>query len=401
MRGLIRKQRVLLLSRKNADRGVRALDVLFLSTHAGRGGTVNYIKALRGRFERSGYVCASAALYSGFDPDVSGVEEILVFREDLPALAYIATVARLLVDVRRRRPAVIVTVMPMANVVAALAGWLSGAAVVVTHHSPHDKNGRVVGLLDKLVGTLGGYTEIVCVSQAVSESFARHPAAYRERLSVIPNGVPPMRVHSARSETLARLGLPDDVPVVYMAGRLAPQKNVLKAVEAVAKVEGARLVLSGDGPLRSEIVTLAQRLGISHRLHLLGLIDRQDMIDLMACCDAFLQVSLYEGQSMSLLEAIHVGAPPVVSDIPVQLEVIRMADGTEAGITCDPTDVEDIARAVRTVLFDAGARAAVLSSVARLAPQIRTEEQMLSDYQRVLRQIVSPQRAEAEPEHAS
>lgn len=363
-------------------------DVLFLSAHDTRGGTVNYIKTLRRRFEAAGYTCGSAALYSGFDPDPSGVEEVVTPRKKLGALRYIATIARFVAAMRQRRPRVILTVMPMANVAAGIAAWVSGALVLVTHHSPYDKNGRLVRQLDKIAGTLGFYREIVCVSQAVADSYSRHPRPYRERISVVPNGVPPMQVKATRAEILLRLGLASDLPIVYMAGRLAPQKNLLRAVEAVGRVEGVRLVLSGDGELRTEILALVERLGISDRVHLLGLIERQDMIDLMAACDAFMQVSLYEGQSMSLLEALFVKALPVVSDIPVQLEVIRMTDGEEAGFTCDPMDVDDIARALRTALFDVARREAAMATVARLAPTVRTEEQMLCDYERILNATV-------------
>lgn len=363
--------------------------VIFLSAHDTRGGTTNYIKTLRQRFEQEGTSCRSVALYSGFIPDPSGFDEVIAPQRKLSAFAYLRAIAGFVSRVRQSGPAVILTVMPMANVAAGLAGWFSKSKVVCTHHSPHDKNGRLVRILDMIMGTLGAYDSIICVSEAVAESYARHPLAYRKRLTVVPNGVPPIHAASDRAETLKRLALPADKPIVFMAGRLAPQKNVLTAVEAIAKVENARLVMSGDGPLKQDLITLAAELGVTDRVHLLGQIDRQDLIDLMFHCDAFMQISIFEGQSMALLEAVYAGALPIVSDIPVQIEVIRLDKERIAGIACDPMDAADVARATNEMLFDVARRREVATNLAALAPNIRTEGQMLDDYWRILRPMLT------------
>jgi glycosyltransferase involved in cell wall biosynthesis len=354
--------------------------VLLLSAHDTRGGTTNYIGNLRRRFERDGHKCQSAALYSAFISDPHAFDRVVDRRQKPSLFGYASIVSRFVSLVRRQRPAAILTVMPLANVAAGVAGWFSRAAVICTHHSPHDKNGRVVRMLDMVMGTLGAYDRIVCVSEAVAQSYANHPKSYRDRVSVISNGVPMIKPASTRSETLARLDLPASEPVVFVAGRLAEQKNVLMAIEAIARVEGVRLVFSGDGPLREDMIALAARLGVSDRVHLLGQIERQDLIDLMFHCDAFMQISRFEGQSMALLEAVYAGAPPIVSDIAVQIEVIRLDGSRLAGIACDPADAGDVARAIREMLFDTQRRAAVEQHLAELAPTIRTENQMLDDY---------------------
>lgn len=358
--------------------------ILFLSAHDTRGGTTNYIKTLRGRLERTGVPCRAIALYSAYFSDPSGFDEVLVPGRHPSLWAYARAIAKFVARVRRDSPAAILTVMPIANVAAGLAGWVSGSVAICTHHSPHDKNGRLVRVLDMIMGTLGAYRRIVCVSDAVAQTYARHPRPYRERITVVPNGVPSIMADAERAATIAKFGLSDQAPIVFMAGRLAPQKNVLTAVEAIANVEGVQLVLSGDGPLRDDLVALAARLGVGNRVHLLGQIDRQDLVNLMFHCDAFMQISMYEGQSMALLEAVYAGAPPIISDIPEQREVITVAPGTIAGIACDPCDPEHVAAAIKQILFDEVRRREVLANLAALAPSIRTEDRMLDDYERLL-----------------
>lgn len=358
--------------------------VVFVSGHDTRGGTTNFIKVLRRRFEQDGFACRSVALYPGYIPDPTAVELVLTGRPSPGVATLLTAVARLVSLCRREPPVALLGLMPFSNVAAGIAARFGGGVVICGHHSPYDQNGRLVRLLDKIAGSVGLYREVICVSEAVAKSFAKHPWAYRRRLRVIANGVPPIAQASDRAATVARLGLPSDLPIVFMAGRLAEQKNVLMAVRAISQVAGARLVMSGEGPLREQIIALVAELGLGDRVHLLGLIDKQDMVDLMANSDAFMQISHYEGQSMALLEAIYVGALPIVSDIAVQTEVIRMGDGALAGVVCDQTDVTSVARALRALLFDPAVRGAVSKNVAQLAPILRTEAQMVDDYAALL-----------------
>ncbi|MDB5622622.1 MAG: hypothetical protein JWR39_1185 [Devosia sp.] len=362
---------------------------MFLSAHDTRGGTTNYIGTLRDHLVRLGLPCRRVALYKAFISETLAYDDVLLPQQKLSLPQYLSAMVKFIAHVRRERPQAVLAVMPLAGVAAGLAGLVTGTPAINTHHSPYDKNGRLVRLLDKLVGTLGGYRQIVCVSQAVADSYARHPKAYRDRLLVIPNGVPHIAANADRAQTFAKLGLPPSLPVVFMAGRLAPQKNVLIAVEAVAKVEGVVLAMSGDGPLRGELLALAQQRGISERVHLLGQIDRQDLVNLMFSCDAFMQISRFEGQSMALLEAAYAGAAPIVSNIPVQREVITTPSGQLAGIACDPQDPADVARAIAALVLDPQHRDQVRANLKELRPFVRTERQMLEDYEQLLRPLVA------------
>jgi glycosyltransferase involved in cell wall biosynthesis len=70
--------------------------------------------------------------------------------------------------------------------------------------------------------------------------------------------------------------------------------------------------------LRPAAEALAKDLGAEDRIHMLGSLPHDRVKDLLRAADCFVQTSLFEGQSNSILEAMHEGLPIICSDIPTQ-----------------------------------------------------------------------------------
>lgn len=102
---------------------------------------------------------------------------------------------------------------------------------------------------------------IVALSPSVAAVLCSHYRLRDDRITVIPNAVPsaPFRAADAatREEIRQELGVPVDAPVALYVGALAPEKGVDMVVRAVGAVEGAWLVVVGDGPERDDLVALA------------------------------------------------------------------------------------------------------------------------------------------------
>lgn len=128
---------------------------------------------------------------------------------------------------------------------------------------------------------------------------------------VIANGVEPREFALPRPEPngLGRY--------VFAAGRLVEQKALDVLVRAWAdaapRLEGRRLVLAGDGPLRPELETLAAGLGVADSVTFLGSVDRPRLAELMRGADAFAFPSRYEAFGIALLEAMAAGTPAVAA----------------------------------------------------------------------------------------
>jgi glycosyltransferase involved in cell wall biosynthesis len=352
---------------------------VILASNAGEGGTVNYSNALKRTFEQEGYRVHRMALYRGDNWDRRGFDEIVLPVDQPTRIQRFIAPLRLIGRLRALQPHVIMGVMPMSNVIAAVAAVGTSTKVIASHHSPHDSNSKIAQLLDHAVGSIGAYTDIVAVSHAVARSYNSHSLAYRNKMTVIPNGIPLMAPDAGQVRIRQKYGVTAGRPFVLMAGRLAEQKNVLNAIRAMAMIPEVDFLLSGRGPLEREARALIATLGAIAHVRLIGLVDRQDLVNLMFDCDGFIQVSLYEGQSVALLEGLYAGATLIVSAIPTQLEVVRTPGGPAAA-TCDASDPHDIARALRAAILDPTARAAIIRASEPLRAVVRTEAEVHRDY---------------------
>lgn len=113
----------------------------------------------------------------------------------------------------------------------------------------------------------------------------------------------------------AELGRPGLVWFVNV-GRLSPEKNQLRLLEAFARTHRAhpetRLLIIGDGPERHTLERAIHALGIDGAAVLTGAVSNPFAI--MRAADCFVLSSDYEGQPMVLLEAGALGLPVLSTD---------------------------------------------------------------------------------------
>ncbi len=263
-----------------------------------------------------------------------------------------AIVFKLARTLRRIAPDVVFTAMPAANAAAALAGALVGAArrIVMSHHSPVETHSPRLNAVDSLTGSFGSVKAIISVSRAVERSLEAKPARYRAKRTTINNAVPP------RIETLlASLNAAQTPRIVrrrriVATGRLAAQKNYPLLIHAARHLVNATIDIVGSGPDEEALRTLAQALGVAGRVRFLGHCPREEALAICARGDVFVQVSLFEGHSLGLIEAAKLGLPLVVSDVPSQIEGITARDGSLCGLVCCVDDAPGLARHLEALL---------------------------------------------------
>ncbi len=121
---------------------------------------------------------------------------------------------------------------------------------------------------------------------------------------------------AARQKMRRELGISDNTLVLGHIGRMEEQKNhkfLLEIFRAVfSEREDAVLLLIGDGKLKEELKEQARRLGIDGKVLFLG--RRNDVKLLLSAMDIFVFPSLYEGLSVTAVEAQCAGLPCIVSE---------------------------------------------------------------------------------------
>ncbi len=152
----------------------------------------------------------------------------------------------------------------------------------------------------------------------------------RKRFRVITNGVDPKRLAFSGRNLRDELGIASNSLLFGMVANFSPvarkdQKTVCRALPQVFKaVPHAHFVFVGGKSARApqlfdDCVSFCQREGLSDRAHFLG--KRSDIADVLRSLDVFVLSSEREGSPISVIEAMMIGLPTVLSDIGALREV--------------------------------------------------------------------------------
>jgi len=205
----------------------------------------------------------------------------------------------------------------------ALTARARGQRYLVHFHLDVDASGRLGWLLPAYKKRVFGpvlrrAAGVIVLSQAQAH-FVRHtyrvPAA---RVFVVPNGVSSVYFMPVRPVR------PPGAPALRLlyVGRLSPQKNVGRLLEAMSLVRGpARLTVVGDGELREGLHRQAAALGLSN-VSFAGPRHGPDLVRAYAEADAFVLPSDKEGMPLVALEAMAAALPVVATAVPGNRELL-------------------------------------------------------------------------------
>ena len=267
---------------------------------------------------------------------------------------------------------------PTGGLAAALAARLAGVrAVLRTEHSLHyaGRHSAAWPVLERIATALT--TRVVCVCETVRESHvARFPRAAR-RFVTVRNGISAAPVPRPRAEVRTELGLGPQERVALTVGSLTPQKAQHVLLEAFARVAadvpGSRLLVAGEGPLRSTLEARRDALGLGESVRFLGA--REDVGDLLGAADVFTLSSRREGLPVTLLEAMRAGRAVGVT------RAGGCAEAVTEGVSGALVPVDDVAALGRSLgaLFADPGRCARLGEAgrARWAREFTAERMVL------------------------
>lgn len=179
------------------------------------------------------------------------------------------------------------------------------------------------------------YRHIACNSQATAEGLARWCPVVKDKLSVIPNGIPLEVFVNARPADLSGLG--EGMTKAVFVGRFEPQKDHATLLRALTLTPHVHLILLGDGPLRNQLQQLARDLGVFDRVTFAGF--RDDVPQVLKACDVYVHSTTSDGFGMAACEAMASGLPVIASDVPGLAQVVA-----GAGVVTPVGNHESLAR---------------------------------------------------------
>lgn len=189
-------------------------------------------------------------------------------------------------------------------------------------------------------------------------------------VDVVPNSVSPSEGEPASFS---------DAPTVVFAGRFVPEKGVDVLVEAFAKVievvPGARLQLYGEGPERSRIEALVERLGLGSRTEMPGWLPRGELERRLATAWVQAVPSRWEEPfGLVAAEALMRGTPVVASDRGGLRDIV---DEPRTGLLVSPDDAPALAAALASILGDRSAAERMGREGRQIASERFAEERLV------------------------
>lgn len=256
--------------------------------------------------------------------------------------------------IRRAEPDIVHTHGAMSG---RIAGRQCGKQVIFTRHSAFPPNPRLTrGLGRLLFKTINErYAHRIIAVSGVCADALYACGISRDRVSVIPNGVPPLPRKTAEEceATRAHLGIGPAEFVATILARIEPYKGqrcVVEAAKALSR-RGAELkiIVAGTGADEAFVRNRAKALGVESMVLFTGFIS--DVSAILSISDVQINASTVEATSLSLLEGMSMGLPAIASNASGNPDVIE--DGVN-GLLFEAENPENLAECMERLMRSPG-----------------------------------------------
>lgn len=195
--------------------------------------------------------------------------------------------------------------------------------------------------------------QVTAISKATKQALVAFENIPEKSIDVIYNGIAPLKFDTTKVNKLRQsFNIPDNYTVLGTVARFDPIKNhsmMLTAFSQVlVKFPNTVLLMVGDGEERHNIEMLIRKLNIQDKVVLAGY--QAKPAEHIALIDVFLLSSLSEGTSMTLLEAMSIGKPCVVTDAGGNPEII---ENNVNGFVTENDNADAFSRKISVLLSDA------------------------------------------------
>lgn len=202
-----------------------------------------------------------------------------------------------------------------------------GYSFLMKNHSPVKRT--AYKLIEKACGKLN-CTTISCSTGEHQESLKLN-----KRAVFVDNGINVEKLE----QVLGNIEVKGHPFTVFTLGRICYQKNPEMFNQVAEAMPDVKFLWIGDGELRDKLK--------SKNIEITGWVDRKTALEKSMAADVFVLTSLWEGLPISLLEAMYMKKPCVVSDVIGNRDVIQSG---ENGFVCD--GVDEFVEAVRSIRRD-------------------------------------------------
>ena len=344
----------------------RPVNVLHIICSLPLGGAESQVVTLASTLNNDHYKIHVCCLrHEGIQANTLRAREIPVVALNMRVRYWPIAVYKLYRLIKQLKPQILHTHMNEAGIWGGMAGKLAGVPVIIaTEHSIAFTRKHHV-FIEMLINYFAD--KRTAVSEEIRQCYIENKLGSPQKIITIPNAVEIERFDrpDSRNQLRTQIGVNASSPLVGTVARLVRPKRLDYLLEAARIVRDAapqtRFLIIGDGPLRQELESQAERLGLTtDDVKFLG--SRQDIPDLLSALDVFVLSSELEGLPVALLEAMAASKAIVATRVGAIPQVIQ--DG-QNGLLVAPHDPAGLAKMILTLTGDSTLRASIAMEARR------------------------------------
>ncbi len=233
------------------------------------------------------------------------------------------------------QPDIIHSHLDMANIFGLVAGYVTGAKVLLHFHGfgifykELSAVSRLNSFIWRVLSRSYRYCDCAIAICDYQVSYLKRAGIDKKKIIKIQNGI---NINQGDIQPAVLNGInTENVYCFVSVARFHRQKNhellIASFSDVVQRFPDVYLVLVGDGPCRSQIEKQIKMLGLENKISLLGV--RRDIPNINESCDCFVQASSWELSPITLLEAMRARRPVIATDVGGVSEVV---DDHESGL---------------------------------------------------------------------
>lgn len=194
---------------------------------------------------------------------------------------------------------------------------------------------------------------VICISKAVADFHIKWGIP-KKKIRIIYPSTFLTSICGTKISIRKKLGIPPANTFITTIGRLVPEKGQATLLHSAFDVlkynQQIIFIVLGDGPLKEDLITLAQTSKYSKNIMFLG--TREDVREILHISDILVVPSLHEGFGITIVEAMQQGLPIIASNVGGIPEIVD----SNTGILIPPSNVDELTKAILALHNNKGLR---------------------------------------------
>jgi len=194
---------------------------------------------------------------------------------------------------------------------------------------------------------------IVTLSEGMRDDYASSVYIRKKRITVINNGIDIQKFSKKidKNKIRKKFGISPEEIVLGCVARLDPVKDLITLLKGYKMAQKCKadisLLIVGDGPCMDQIKKISCKFKLKNKIIFTGM--RNNIPELLQLMDVYVQTSLYEGMSNTILEAMAAGLPVIATSVGGNNEIVIHK---KTGLLIPPKEPGALSKAINCLYVD-------------------------------------------------